>query len=397
MSILPFLVLITLGDSPIFESEYIAPPSPTQVHAPGIVETPQGDLIVSWYSESEGHETDAAIWGARRNHGEAAWSAPFVMANRREFPDCNTCMWIDPQQRLWLFWPTIIGNSWESSLMNFRVSVQYNAGSIPKWSREGLILLKPADFAEEGLRLLGDRKIKPPRGAIVGPDGQRAKLSDPLYQRLGWAPRCKPISLPSERILLPLYSDTFAISIMAISDDQGENWYPSKPLLGFGNIQPTLFRRRDGMLVAYMRAVSAPTKIRSSESTDEGLTWGPVTATSLPNPGSGIDGVTLANGHWLLVYNDSESDRTTLAVSISEDEGQTWSHTRHLESQPAGRFHYPAAIQATDHSIHVIYPCFLPPQPGSPESINANGKPAQFVTFANKHVRFNEEWVRSKE
>lgn len=394
MQLLTFLMMFALADVPVFEAEYVTPLSPTQVHAPGIVEAPNGDLIVSWYSESEGHDTDAAIWGARRNKDDATWSKPFVMADRPDFPDCNTCMWIDPQQRLWLFWPTIIGNSWESSLMNFRVSKNYSSVVAPEWSREGLILLKPADFAAEGLQLLGDRTIKPPRGAIVGPEGQRAKLSDPTYQRLGWAPRCKPINLPSGRILLPLYSDTFAISIMAISDDHGEKWYPSKPLLGFGNIQPTLFLRKDGTLVSYMRAVGQPTRIRMSESTDDGLSWGPVSATDLPNPGSGIDGITLANGNWLLVYNDSDHDRTTLAVSLSEDEGRTWAFTRHLERQPAGRFHYPAMIQAADQSIHAVYPCFLPPTPGSPE---ADGSPNRFVSFSNKHVHFNEAWIKVKE
>ena len=90
-----------------------------------------------------------------------------------------------------------------------------------------MILLKPADFSAEALRLLGTREIRPPRGAIVGPAGQKAKLADPLYQRLGWAPRCKPTVLPSGRIVLPLYSDTFSISIMALSDDEGRRGMPA--------------------------------------------------------------------------------------------------------------------------------------------------------------------------
>ncbi len=47
------------------------------------------------------------------------------MADRPGFPDCNTCMMVDAQQRLWLFWPTVIGESWESCLMNYRVSKDY--------------------------------------------------------------------------------------------------------------------------------------------------------------------------------------------------------------------------------------------------------------------------------
>ena len=95
-------------------------------------------------------------------------------------------------------------------------------------------------------------QVVPPCGAKGGPETQAAKRGESLYQRLGWAPRCKPTILPSGRILLPLYSDTFSISIMAVSDDNGLTWYASQPLIGFGNIQPTVLRRNDGTLVAYM-------------------------------------------------------------------------------------------------------------------------------------------------
>ena len=128
---------------------------------------------------------------------------------------------------------------------------------------------------------------------------------------------------------------------MALSDDGGETWFASEPLIGFGNIQPTVLRRDDGTLVAYMRENGLRDRIRVSESTDDGMTWGPVGVADLPNPGSGLDGVRLANGHWLLVYNDSIKDRSTLAVSISEDEGRTWPITRHLERDEAGRYPLP--------------------------------------------------------
>ena len=98
-------------------------------------------------------------------------------------------------------------------------------------------------------------------------------------------PRCKPTILPSGRILLPLYSDTFSIGIMAVSDDGGDHWYASKPLIGVGAIQPTVLRRDDGTLVAYMRENGVTEHIRVSESKDDGITWGPVGVIDLPNPG----------------------------------------------------------------------------------------------------------------
>ena len=58
--------------------------------------------------------------------------------------------------------------------------------------------------------------------------------------------------------------DTFSASIMAISDDKGATWTASKPLIGFGNIQPSLVRKNDGELVAFMRDNGPHQKIRLS-------------------------------------------------------------------------------------------------------------------------------------
>jgi predicted neuraminidase len=184
--------------------------------------------------------------------------------------------------------------------------------------------------------------------------------------------------LPSGRILLPLYTDTFSISIMAVSDDDGATWYASKPLLGFGAIQPAVLRRDSGELVAYMRENGVTDRIRMATSADDGLTWGPVTAAELPNPGSGLDGVRLASGHWLLVYNDTVNGRNSLAVSISDDEGKTWKWTRHLEKHPQGSYHYPSVIQGRDGTIHAVYSYFVD-----------GGK-------SMKHAAFNEAWVQEK-
>ena len=79
----------------------------------------------------------------------------------------------------------------------------------------------------------------------------------------------------------------------------------------------------------------------------------------LPNPGSGLDGVRLADGRWLLVYNDTVEGRNSLAVSLSDDEGKTWPQTRHLEREAKGSFHYPCVIQTADGRIHCIYSYFV--------------------------------------
>jgi predicted neuraminidase len=369
-------------DKPQHEAELVFPLHNKHNHAPGIVECPNGDLLVSWYRGSgERGADDVAVYGAWRKKGESKWSDAFLMADRPGFPDCNTCMMIDARGKLWLFWPTIIANSWESCLTNFRVSSDFSGPGAPKWEREGIILLKPDNFKDEAVKLFEQRLAKSNSGLTkideTRLDKLKERLGDKLYQRLGWQPRCKPTVLPSGRILLPLYTDTFSISIMAVSDDGGANWYASKPLIGFGNIQPAVLRRDNGSLVAYMRENGPIKRIRVSESKDDGLTWGPVGASDLPNPGSGLDGLRLANGHWLLIYNDTTSGRNSLAVSLSEDEGKSWKFTRHLEKEKTGSYHYPSIIQSRDGTINAVYSYFV-----------AGGK-------SMKHAAFNEAWVRA--
>jgi predicted neuraminidase len=113
------------------------------------------------------------------------------------------------------------------------------------------------------------------------------------------------------------------------------------------------------------------------ESKDDGETWGPVMTSSLPNPGSGLDGMRLAGGDWLLVYNDTTKGRHRLAASLSSDEGRSWMHSRYLENDPAGRFHYPAVTQGKDGTIHVVYSYFV-----------EGGK-------SMKHAALNEAWIRA--
>jgi predicted neuraminidase len=364
-----------------YSEELVFPLNSQHNHAPGIVECPTGDLLVSWYRGSgERSADDVSVLGSRLPRGASTWSEPFVMADNRDFPDCNTCMMIDKHQKLWLFWPIILDNHWESALTIYRTSKNYSAAGAPEWDWQGVIWLKPADFKDKTMSLLrerlSERGEKVPEKAQAYFDSLEKLLGQKLSQRMGWQPRCKPTVLSTGRILLPLYSDTYSFSLMAVSDDDGRSWYASEPLIGFGNIQPAVLERKDGSLVAYMRENGPLDKIRVSESKDQGLSWGPVTSLDLPNPGSGLDAVRLANGHWALIYNDTQQKRNSLAVSLSEDEGKTWSATRHLERHEKGSYHYPAIIQGADGRIHAVYSYFVDA-----------GK-------SMKHAAFNEEWIR---
>lgn len=385
-------------------AELIFPSEHWHNHGSCIVETPGGDLFVCWFHGSgERTADDVKIEGARKRGAASSWSERFTLADTPGYPDTNCCLLIDPERRLWLLWPTILANLWESALMKYRVSSDYERDGPPRWDRQEVLHVTPGpEFdqttqqwlsgVEERLRSSewSDRtrsEVRRYLGII------RERGADKLYRRLGWMTRAHPFVLDGRRLIVPLYHDGFSFSLMTITEDWGATWRTSAPLIGGGNIQPSIAQRRDGSLYTLMRDNGPPpARLHESESRDGGLTWSSVKDTELPNPGSGAEIRTLANGHWILVSNDTESGRHSLAVQISADEGRTWKWKRHLEYDPpgpaAGRYHYPSVIEARDGSLHVSYSHHLASTPDLPR--DAEGQPA---SKSIKHAHFNEAWV----
>jgi hypothetical protein len=312
-------------------------------------------------------------------------------------------MFFDPEGRLWLVWPTILANLWESALLKTRISVDFERSGAPRWKEDRVIHVTPGpEFDQAVTRWLPE--IEKVLGESGLPADERKEVErylgvmkertgDTLYRRLGWMTRAHPYVFEGRRILLPLYHDGFSFSLMAVSDDLGVTWKTSEPLLGGGNIQPSLARRKDGTLVAQMRDNGPPPKrVMSSESRDGGLTWSKVVDTSIPNPGAGTELVALRDGRWLFIGNDTEDGRHRLVVMVSEDEGRTWPHRRYLENDPegplAGRYHYPSLIEARDGTFHATYSHHLSTAQELPK--DADGKPAH---SSIKHAHFNWAWI----
>lgn len=392
------------GESPIYASELIFPLETWHNHASCIVEDPEGGLLVCWFHGSgERTADDVKIEGARLRHGAREWSPRFVMADTPGYPDTNCAMFIDPRGRLWLLWPTILANRWETALMKYKIASEFTADGPPRWEKSVVLHVTPRPEFESQVLAHLDRLESEFWSSDPDPDTARRareyfallreRARDKLSRRLGWMTRAHPAVLDDSRLIVPLYSDGFDFSLMAITDDWGRTWHTSTPLLGAGNIQPSIVRRTDGSLYTLMRDNGPPPhRLHQSESHDRGETWSPVRDSNQPNPGSGAEIIALRNGHWMLIGNDTEDGRHRLAVQISEDEGRTWPWKRYLErDEPgpeAGRYHYPSLIQARDGSLHASYSYHLHRR-NLPRDVD--GDPA---AKSIKHVRFNEAWVR---
>jgi predicted neuraminidase len=425
-----------LDPSDSLKLESIFPFQQQHCHGSTIVELPNKDLLVAWFQGSgERTADDVVIKGTRYNHLSHQWGKPFVMADVPGFPDINPVLCIDGKSRLWLIWYTVLGYQWNSSLIKYRISDEYmQAEGAPVWKWQDVLYVKPDGQPTNGIGekdsfvlvlskkfddyyqyLLQEGQIQPSgeksitqekwdkarkfyldlaKGNNMVSDGTeineagvkvKKQLGYPLMRRIGWQTRNKPVFIGT-RMLLPLYSDGFNLSLIAITDDWGETWKFSEPILGGGAIQPTMAVNKDGSITILMRDNGPPPKrLMKSVSKDNGLTWSSVVDSDIPNPGTAADVVVLKSGNWALVHNDIEDGRHRLSVWLSEDEGKTWPFRKIIVNglpNSAVRGHYPAIIQGQDGTIHISYTNQVAGPKGSPDAKNI------------VHAALSEDWLK---
>jgi predicted neuraminidase len=384
---------LSADTAPLHRERFIFTGERGHVHASSIVETPNGSLLAVWYENGppndayyfkggdEDKSDDVRIAAARLMRGGAAWEAPFVISDTFGLSDNNPALAIDGQKRLWLVHATLTAvpaRTWGSAILQYKVATDYEGAGVPRWDRSSILVPKPDGLDEAVARAADDVRRRAGRQSPQGVErarGMLERLNDPFARRLGWMPRVHPLALKDGALLVPLANENFNLAAMAITRDGGETWTFSRPVPGTGVTQPSVVQLRSGQLVAFFRDATAAHRIHRSESTDAGLTWSPVTQTTLPNPGGGIEAIALASGDLAMIYNDKESSpRDRLAVSISPDEGRTWRWTRHLENTPGQRFDYPSIVQGRDGLLHATY---------------------SYNLKTIKHVTFNESWVKA--
>ena len=323
-------------------AEFIFETAPyPECHASTIAETASGALVAAWFGGTAERNPDVGIWFSRLEAERAEpatagsspsgrWSLPVevadgVRADGTRYPTWNPVLYQSPRNG--------------APLLLF-----YKVGPSPsEWW--GMVI----ESADDGRTWSEPRRL---------PDGILGPIKN------------KPITLPDGALLAgssiedapepPVWRAHFERS-----GDLGRTWTRTDGLAGqtaagddFWIIQPTILTLGDGELLALFR--SKQSRIAASRSTDEGRAWGPVYATGLLNPDAGVDGVTLADGRHLLVYNHKvridgawAGSRSRLNVGLSDD-GDTWDASLMLEDQD-GEYSYPAVIQTRDGLVHLTY------------------------------------------
>jgi predicted neuraminidase len=168
----------------------------------------------------------------------------------------------------------------------------------------------------------------------------------------------KPVQLEDGAILSPSSTEHDGWRVhFERSTDLGKTWQATPPVNDpnvIRAIQPCILLHHDGRLQALGRTRGRG--IFETWSEDAGRTWGRLVSSQLPNPSSGIDAVTLADGRHLLVYNHNSEykGRSPLNLAVTQD-GKHWDAALVLEDEPGSEFSYPAVIQAADGLVHITY------------------------------------------
>ncbi len=284
-----------------------------ECHASTLAETKGGVLIAAWFGGTKEGHADVGIWTAERS--PQGWSQPVevatgVQADGKRHPCWNPVLFQITAGPLVLFYK--VGPS-PSTWWGMRIE---STDGGKTWSEPERL---PDDIA-------GPIKNKP----VLLKDG--TLLCGSSTEDKGWRVH------------------------MEFTKDGGKTWTRTDVLWDGKSvqaIQPTILEHAGGKLQILCRPRTRG-GVLSAWSDDGGKTWSPLEPIAdLPNPNSGIDAVTLADGRNLLVYNHTLRGRSPLNIALSKD-GKRWQEPAVLESEP-GEYSYPAVIQTADGKVHIAY------------------------------------------
>ena len=241
---------------------------------------PGGVLVAAWFGGSGEGAPDVGIWLARRVAGK--WIAPVEVANGMQ-----------PDGKQLPCWNPVLFKPKTGAL-----TLYYKAGASPhEWWGEviasgdaGATWGKARKLPAEILGPIKNKPVQLANGTIISPSSTESGDTPPKWR------------VHFER-----------------ATDRGATWTSVAPpdAATVNAIQPTLFSYFRTATCWYMLGRTQSAKIFETLSTDGGATWSALAPTDLPNPNSGIDGITLRDGRELLVFNRSETERTPLNVAVS--------------------------------------------------------------------------------
>jgi predicted neuraminidase len=337
-------------DGPTYEVQRVSSGRTPSVHSATCVELSDGRLRAFWYGGSREGAKDVSIYSSVFDPQEDRWSEESVVAGREDTAKDlgryirklgNPVAGLDSRGRLWLFYVSVSLGGWSGSSVNFKIS-EDDGRSFGRTER-----LVTSPFINISTLVRGP--------FFLYADGT---LGLPVYHEF-----------------LGKFSELLRLDAM------GRVLAKTRLSWGRSSLQPVVVPTSPLDAVALLRrSGTSPARILTAFTRDGGRHWSRPEPSDLPNPDAAVSAIRARDGSLLLVFNDSQENRGSLSLALSNDAGRSWRIVHRFETPPSlpsgqnPRFAYPWLLQTRDGSFHLLY----------------TWDRARIV-----HVHFDREWLRS--
>ncbi|GIN58980.1 glycosyl hydrolase [Lederbergia ruris] len=313
-------------------------------HAPALIETTDGGLLCAWFAGSFEGSGDISIAVSKLDPDTQIWSHPEIVSKGEDRSEQNPAFFRAPDGQIWLIYTSQLSRQEGKDNMQFTsiIMVQKSNDEGQTWGEPEVLFSDEGTFARQAIQILNNGRWI--FATWLCEDSAEGLTNDPTEFR--------------------------------ISDDQGHTWKKVRMPESNGRVHANVVEVEPGHLVAFMRSRFAD-NIYMSESHDFGDTWSVPEKTVLPNNNASISAIKLQSGEIAVAYNVNATHnpefgkvawpglRNPVAVSISEDFGQTWPIGRVFEAAEGfigaenktnnAQYEYPTLYQTKDGQLHLVY------------------------------------------
>ena len=259
---------------------------------------------------SEGLAASGSTASGRAESGNGEWAAPRTVLALPEVPLGNPVIWTEGEHGLRMLFSVLMGEAWTESTL----ATSFSADGGETWGAPTIFLA-----------------------------------------RRGFMGKTRPVHNRDGELVLPIYDENMYAPFVAITPSviQPEKTRVVAETMARGKvIQPAIAALSNGHLLMLGRSNQGT--IWRSQSPNDGYSWSICRATALPNPDAGIDLIRLSDGDLCLVWNNSAVERTSLSVSLSSDDGESWYCLRDVV-RGDGEYSYPSVTEDAFGVLHITY------------------------------------------
>jgi predicted neuraminidase len=304
-------------------SERLLPNPQPSAHAATLTQLADGRVAAAWFAGSAEGARDVAILMATFDGRQWSEARPIVTREQAQRDTArlvrklgNPVLSVDDEGRLHLWFVSVGYGGWAGSSINHAVS------------RDGGATWSPA-----------------------------SKLITSPFWNFSTLVRTPPLPLADGGWGLPAYHEFAAKRAEWLRlDATGRVLDKARLPAAARTLQPAVAALDANRAVAMMRDAGPANRIPLATTENAGATWQAARATALHNPNASVALLRLHDGRLLLAWNPQTANRNKLALSLSTEEGQSWSAPHLVEDAAGGEeFSYPALLQGRDGTVHLAY------------------------------------------